>query len=276
MHLYIVNMAAESDRDLSMSSIQAIKPDEGKTIIFDSLPYIEKDRIHPDYEAYAINLIDQEMQALPMNPNLYPLLQEIPLFGNLKDSSISMVEYSELVQRGGKARPDPIDYNRIHVATEPIQSPPTSLSNEADVASWQTALNSAKIELEYQRNRLINLELQAEFESNLWKYHNTILDTHQSQPIQKTLEHQRNKVDRINAKRKYQQESQMGPKLQLLERKWGELIGTNQQLVTAIRMLEDEISSLRAAVGEGKDDLMDPSFHEEVAFMNNDDDDDLL
>jgi hypothetical protein len=248
--------------------MQLIPHDQGETIIYDSLPYIEKDLIHPDYEAYAISLIDQEMQWLPMKTSLNnPLIHEIPLFGNLEGSSINKNEYSELLERGGTVtRPNPIDFNKTHVAVmEPIQS---SGSDETDLASWQNSLRSAKIELEYQRNRLINLELQAEFEPDLWKYHNSILESHQSHPIQKASESQRNIVDKMNAKRKYQQESEMGPKLRILERKWSELIETNQQLVTAMKLLEDEVGSLRATVGE----IQDEPVHEQVAFMEKDDD----
>lgn len=249
-------------------SLPLIVHDQGDYIIYDSLPYIEKDLLDPDYEAYAITLIDQEMQRLPVRPHPnVPQAHEVPSFGNLEDQTINKVEYSDLVQRGGTARPTPIDYSKTHSVVDPI----TSSKSEPDtttLASWKIALNSAKIDLEYQRNRLINLELQVEFESNLWKYHNSMIDSHQSQPIQKALEYQRNFVDKINAKRKHQQETHMGPKLRILERKWSELIGTNQQLVTAIKLLEDEVDSLRAATGV----IHDGSFDDEIAFMDKGDD----
>jgi len=238
-------------------------------VIYDSLPYTEKS--HPDYEAYAITLIDQEMQKSPANPGLNKgsAMSASPLFGS-RGSCINKIEYLDLLQRGTSIRPIPIDFSKTHTAMEPtIQSPDSKEEDSQAVLSWQKSLNTAKIALEYQRIRLLHLELQAELESDLWKYHNSIIDVHHYQPVLKALENQRRVVDNINAKRKHQQESYMGPKLRVLETKWSELIGTNRQLVTAIKLLEDEVNSLRTELGD------DGSFQEKeenAAFMDKEDD----
>lgn len=41
-------------------------PNERKEIVLDSLPYI--DQVHPDYEAYALTLIEEEMQKNAATP----------------------------------------------------------------------------------------------------------------------------------------------------------------------------------------------------------------
>ena len=46
-----------------------------------------------------------------------------------------------------------------------------SESNSENNKEWQDAIQSAKIDLEYERLRLVNAEQQMECESSLWKHH---------------------------------------------------------------------------------------------------------
>ena len=46
-----------------------------------------------------------------------------------------------------------------------------SKSNSENKKEWQDAIQSAKIDLEYERLRLVNAELQTECESSLWEHH---------------------------------------------------------------------------------------------------------
>ena len=217
------------------------------SIALDSLPYI--DNVHPDYEAYALSLIEEEMHhisprtdALDHLPN--PFLRDkdgIPLFGG--KSNLNQTEYSEFIARNGQPRQDTLDFDNNSIAAEPhghaIQTQD----------GWETSLRQAKLEFEYQRSRMLNLELQAEYESGLWRHYNATLERQYAKPMSTRLEEQRLEVDKINGRRKELQETQAGPKLQILGNRWGELISKNQRLARATGVLEEEVLSLRSAAG---------------------------
>ena len=92
------------------------------TPLLDSLPYI--DQIHPDYEAYALSLIDDEMQQQPFPPSSPPALSmtfshlDIPHFlQNGRDdatTSLNREEYKQLVARNGQKRSEQDQPTSLH------------------------------------------------------------------------------------------------------------------------------------------------------------------
>ena len=77
-------------------------------IMLDSLPYI--DNLHPDYEAYALTLIEEEMQTMGEPPSEEELLRHLPnplgpsgtadsVPASLLESSLNRTEYEQLVTR---------------------------------------------------------------------------------------------------------------------------------------------------------------------------------
>lgn len=214
-------------------------PNERKEIVLDSLPYI--DQVHPDYEAYALTLIEEEMQKMQPPPPLSYDANSTPAF---KSSKLQMnkIYYEELVQRNGQPRSkdEQIDFTQKMKSTLP--------QNTSDKSQWEEAINRAKIELEYERLRQVNAELQAEYDASLWKYRTNELESN-SKHAKNCLEDQLMKVDQINARRKEMQEVQAAPKLGALNHRWGELIHKSRHLAKGVRALEDDVRGFRKITG---------------------------
>lgn len=226
------------------------------TVILDSLPYI--DNLHPDYEAYALTLIEEEMQNMANNDNIpsdeirlrhlpNPLgsngnADTTPAFKSSKfnNESLNQNEYDSLVARGGQPRVDIIDYKDAMRSTKP------SDTNNTD--EWKEAIIKAKTELEHERLRMVKLELQSEYESSLWKYHTQKLETI-SNNVKSALSQQQMKVDKINARRQNMQIEKAAPKLHILNQKWDEGLNKVKVLANGVRMLSKEVEELRKITG---------------------------
>jgi len=207
-----------------------------REISLDSLPYI--DQVHPDYEAYALTLIEEEMQSMtPPAPVTYSHAS-IPDFKSSASAiSLNQIEYTNLVNRNGQPRKENIDFYKIMKAKS---APPS----DGSVADWQSAVQHAKKELEHERIRQTNLDLENEFASSLWKHHAQILER-SSTATDKELQAQLLGVDQINAQRKEMQEVQAMNKLGKLNYRWEELIKKNLHLMKGVGELEKEIMPFR-------------------------------
>ena len=213
------------------------KAEANNVIILDSLPYV--DDIHPDYEAYALSLIEEEMESLKPRTNA---LDHLP---NLLDERSSRTEFLEnelkdLEARGGQPRQDLVSYTQRYKALSP---------DEADAKKWEAALQQAKSELEYERLRLINAELQNEYAVSIWKNQAIHLES-TGERFEGLLTDQNLVVGRVNAKRKDSQEKIGGPKLQIMNAKWEELIGKNFRLMKGIDFLETGIEEMKRDGGK--------------------------
>ena len=153
-------------------------------VVLDSLPYI--DQVHPDYEAYAMSLIEEEMKIMKAPENIVE--SSVPKF---KNDSLNQLEYQQLVQRNGEPRSDAVDYVNIHKVNKNIHS----------IKDKKNAISSLKIQLEHERIRQINLELENEFSSSIWKHHVRLLEA-STKEMETKLQHQLEQVDEINAKTK--------------------------------------------------------------------------
>ena len=227
-------------------------------LVLDSLPYI--DYSHPDYEAYAASLIEEEMTQFRPHPDTISLphlgrnvLNEEPRFGRRTDggevSSINRREYAALVERGGAPRPE----GEAYVPTSTHSTDLPALGEEDGTISadqLRRSIERAKVALEHHRSRLTNLELQSEFESALWKHANAALERGAVAALSDGLTVQRARVDDVNARRKTMQEEEAAPKLNRLGARWEELVGNNMRLSEATRLLQDEVARLRNEAGE--------------------------
>lgn len=210
--------------------------------IFDSLPYV--DNVLPEYEAYALSLIDEELASSLCPDSLHSRLNNIP---NVSDdiprfasaSNLNFTEYEGLVSRDGQPRPISEGFAKNPISMEPV----SALAQ--DEKEWEEHLSQVKIELEYQRSRLLNIEIQSQFESSMWKHHNVKLESQYAKPLAMCVEQQQIAVDEINSRRKNMQELEAGPKLQVMGNRWGEMISKNQRLVRAIQSLEEEVVNMR-------------------------------
>jgi hypothetical protein len=254
----MITAHTSSDQTLSTE----INDNSSDQVILDSLPYI--DHIHPDYEEYALTLIEEEMQTMEPSPHALrhlhnPLQGEdalaTPLFKHSK-VGLNAAEFDALVSRGGQPRTDEIDF-----CTSIISQQYQPKSDSID--EWEKAIERCKAELEYERLRLVNAELQAEFDTSVWREHSAGLDLLLKQMTQK-LEEQKLKVDQINAKRKAIQEGNGAPKLSALNHRWDELIRKNSHLSNAISKLEMEVKQYR--------DITGVNLQQEDTKMDTDDD----
>lgn len=237
-------------------------------IKLDSLPYI--DNLHPDYEAYALTLIEEEMQNMGEPPSEEALLRHLPnLLGpsgtadstptSFAGSKPNRTEYEHLVARQGQPRDEIIDYREKMKSTKP-----NDINNDEE---WKDALKKARTELEYERLRMVNVELQSEYESSLWKHQTKRLEL-VSNNVKSNLSQQRVNVDQINARRKDMQMVKAAPKLHILSQKWDEGLNRVKVLSDGVRKLNSEVEELRKVTGV--------SFqNEDKSHGNNDDDDDL-
>jgi len=215
---------------------------ERPIVRFDSLPYI--DYQDADYEAYALSLIEHEMNSSMSEPPkptaaksreglLTALKSDDALLAN---APLLRSRYMELanLKRAGKEVPP--HKSRISV---PIVEPSSCDDREA----WSVALAAAKAQLEGQRSRLLNLEVQQSLDAEHWKSYNQGLDGNLG-VLRDDLKEQRMVVDRINARRKDAQEAAV-PKLQNLTRKYDALIDKRHRIASATRALEREVKRLR-------------------------------
>ena len=238
-------------------------------LVLDSLPYI--DYSHPDYEAYAASLIEEEMSKFQPHPDTISLphlgrnvLDDGPRFGRRTDadagngsstdggeaSSINQREYAALLARGGAPRPEGEAYvpSSTHSTDLPALGEDDGTILSAD--QLRQSIDRAKVALEHHRSRLTNLELQSEFESALWKHANAALERGAVAALSDGLTVQRARVDDVNARRKTMQEEEAAPRLNRLGARWEELVGNNVRLSEATRLLQEEVARLRNEAGE--------------------------
>ena len=239
--------------------------------MLDSLPYI--DYSHPDYEAYAASLIEEEMSRFQPHPDTLSLphlgrnvLDEEPRFGRRTDadagngsstdggeaSSINQREYAALVARGGAPRPEGEAYAPSSTHSTDL---PALGEDDGTISAEQLrqSIDRAKVALEHHRTRLTNLELQSEFESALWKHANAALERGAVAALSVGLTVQRARVADVNARRKTMQEEEAAPKLNRLGARWEELVGNNMRLSEATRLLQEEVGRLRSEAGEAEE-----------------------
>jgi len=242
-----------------------------KSITLDSLPYI--DNLHPDYEAYALTLIEEEMQKMeqekeesPSSPSDdFVLLRHLPNPLGMTNSadttptsfvtkaektpySLNRTEYEDLVARNGQPRTDGVDFKKKMMQSSTISKSLKSKGSKAKQGEWEDAISKAKIELEYERLRMVNAELQSEYESSLWKHHTQNLESISSE-VKKKLTKQQMAVDQINARRKDAQTGKGGPKLQILGQKWDEGLKRVSLLADGVEKLTHEVEGLRNITG---------------------------
>jgi len=239
-------------------------------LVLDSLPYI--DYSHPDYEAYAASLIEEEMATFRPHPDTVSLphlgrnvLAEEPRFGRNSTRSgsaaggdaqahaqpppsINEREYAALVARGGAPRPGGESY--VPPVPHSADLPPLVAD---DAPLLRQSIDRAKVALEHHRSRLTNLELQAEFESAAWRHGNAAAERGPVAALSDGLAVQRARVDEVNARRKTMQEEEAAPRLNRLGARWEELVGNNVRLSEATRLLQEEVARLREEAGEAED-----------------------
>lgn len=225
----------------------------------DSLPYI--DYIHEDYEIYAVSLIESEMESSLSNNKTNNNNTNHKNIFLTKEMATPMANnaYQILLKNHGILIPEKPNYNYNY-------SPPTSSTSSTkdegedkndnndndNETKWKEWVQSAKIHLEYQRQRWNDLEIQLNLESKQWKEYNEMLKSGPVAAMSGMVENTRLDLDRINATRSMEQQKEQheggGRKkrgIHHLSQKWNELITSNQRLANATASLERDVESLK-------------------------------
>ena len=249
-------------------------------IVLDALPYVEP--LDPNYENYAIQLIEEELQHDAGNvsgehPSLQTLVAPISSRSGTRETNnlgtpdylssqcpqfrgkapMAVAAYEAIVAR--KSNPennnnDSSNINKPWVNNRPDPMASQNFDQVQDksklITDLHTSISTQKIALEHQRHRLINLELQQTFQTpqTYTHYNTTQLESQIVNPLQQTVERQRMEVDAINATRMEEQQRAMGT-LDGLSRKYYELVNKNLRLGEAVAGLEGEVEGLKRESG---------------------------
>ncbi len=138
---------------------------ENQTLI-DSLAYIDKEYESVSSQQMVQRLIQEEMNKFQKDEAKYLafLPEYTPTFS---DHSCLQKEFKRV---SANVPLDAIDLNRY------IPKEPTSLKKKQDVEEWKKQIRLLQIHLEYQNNRLCNLELQSKYGTKLLKIKANVLD----------------------------------------------------------------------------------------------------
>ena len=127
---------------------------------------------------------------------------------------------------------------------------PPPAGDDATPAAWEAACDRARVAVEAQEVRVINLELAQRFGSDAWKAHVAQLDAVQAAARARVAALSA-QVEAVNAARKAAQEP-AGARLKSLARRWEETAETNGQIQAAVADAEREVKRLRrVAVDNG-------------------------
>jgi pre-mRNA-splicing factor SPF27 len=200
----------------------------------DALPYV--DVTHPDYEAYALTMIEEEMIAMDSDPTVNTsaeyYLKDLKQRAYKPQSSLLVKTSLEAVAANGGAAPArPASFRPASFLAKPTGA----LQN--DVQAWKKAVSDAKVAVEEENLRLVNLELLSSFGQNAHLSHLAELQVEEDR-VKAELHDLRNECDLINAERKQSQDS-IVPKYTVLTRKWAELVHKNGALGNIVQELEE-------------------------------------
>mmetsp|Transcript_23525 Transcript_23525/g.46896 ORF Transcript_23525/g.46896 Transcript_23525/m.46896 type:complete len:285 (+) Transcript_23525:174-1028(+) len=252
-------------------------------VVLDALPYVEP--LDPDYEQYAISLIEEELQHTlnerakePSAVNTNGEIEDHPSLRSMLPSSLSgrgsCSGGDDAPDFGGKAPYAAAAYKSIAARREANQDRTTSMvdsdmewmtrpdpiaqnrgnindggDEKAIISDMNTSIATSKIKLEQERLHLVNLELYQQFESSRrWMDYHSQLESHYVTPMSDAVARQRLKVDGINAGRMEEQEI-AARKIRGLTGRFDQLVDKNHRLGKAIAGLEAEVEGLRQVVG---------------------------
>ena len=240
-------------------------------VVLDALPYVEA--LDPNYENYAISLIEQEMNVQTTEQQIlnHPSLRKTsginshtsPNFGG--NAPLAMAAYEQLVARK-EANDDEEDttttkkpyfeINRPNPMSSIESTTSTNISEEELISNLQTSIQTSKIQFETLRNQHMNLELNSNIQSstNYTSYAQSIRNNYLN-TTQLAVENQRHVVDGINGSRMEEQRVAID-KLHGMNVKYDSLVDKNRRLGIAVTNLELEVSNLKKSVGGNDDDVV--------------------
>mmetsp|Transcript_16169 Transcript_16169/g.22552 ORF Transcript_16169/g.22552 Transcript_16169/m.22552 type:complete len:229 (-) Transcript_16169:27-713(-) len=200
---------------------------QSQPVVLDALPYI--DAVNEEYEAYALNLIEEEMKAIAP-----PTLPKVKITST-PQSEMLKNELAELTE----------DRNR-KIADYVTPSRPQRPDSNSD-EDWRLAVLHSRSEHESERIRSTVLEAEKTASGSQWQLWLEQLQG-AKQGISRKLDSQRSKVDEINASRQKFQQNETGEKLRVLTTKLQERLYTKHQLAIAKKELQAEVDAMKLEV----------------------------
>ena len=214
-------------------------------IILDSLPYI--DTIHPEYEHQATELMEQEMRQQPppsaaskLHPRVIQSIQPPP--SSPHDTQQQQQQQPKKRRRRSqdeeildavKENPTNISLPQPHIIIldESFPSKPKDheSENNNNINEWKITIQKARIAYEKERIRSMELEVDQDTLSDVWKqYHAQLLEPQLLQ-YQQLLQDQEYKVTKINYERHENQTKEYQPTLAKLQYQYHDVL---QKIVT--------------------------------------------
>jgi len=274
MNMNMNNPSTSNNKALVVHSEDDKPSSSTEGVVLDALPYVEA--LDPNYENFALSLIEQEMsnvqtteeQILLNHPSLRKTnginSHTSPNFGG--NAPLAMAAYEQLVARkeaNGDEEEDTTTttkkpYFEVH-RPNPMSSidsttSTTNISEEELISNLQTSIQTSKIQFEILRNQHMNLELNSNIQSsNNYTSYAQNLQNNYLNTTQVAVEHQRHVVDGINGSRMEEQRVAID-KLHGMNVKYDNLVDKNRRLGIAVTNLEAEVSNLKKSVVGGNDD----------------------
>ena len=204
--------------------------------ILDSLPYI--DTIHPEYEHYAISLLEQEMQQVSstsaeLHPRVQQLIQSAQHPTNPSRKRTRLVtgeEKEDVVVPNQKENSGTTGIKLTDVTKEVFPSPPSS-DHPTKIDEWQTTVRKARIAYEKERVRSMELNIDQEMLSESWKRFNQDILQPQLEQYQTLVQDEQYQVSKINLERQERQTKEYHATLSQLQYQYHDLV----QKISALR-----------------------------------------
>lgn len=224
-----------------------VQKEEKERVLIDSLPYVDS---YDDSAQSAAQLLIQQEMARFANPHQSePItvsftvrfkleVSPIPNSALLRNQTLTTAPFLQSESLNA-------DWERVEKAggvgwTQPLAFPDLNIPGaKASAAEWEAAVERAKIQYEYAKNRLELLELQQQFGANSWLAFNKIYESIRDH-FKAMLQGYKTKMEQINIQRKTQQ-LRVKSKLSTMETSWQETTRRNVEIEAACKRLEAEL-----------------------------------
>ncbi|KAF0718844.1 Aste57867_1442 [Aphanomyces stellatus] len=203
--------------------------------LIDCLGYIDTNFASGDVAMQKLVKLQIDQQLAQMPP-----LDEAHYLAYLPQVDLKL-DAREMKRVAANVKLDVIDTNKYRVAAPT----PSQLkqNQEAQLAAWQHATDTAKVAIEYQQTKILNLEMQNKYGASRWKLQVGVMHGI-NERCKDELEDVRKETEGVNMARK---EEQMlnASKLRGLERKRNELQQKTQWIQQACHSLERDLKRLK-------------------------------
>ncbi|EQC26913.1 hypothetical protein SDRG_15246 [Saprolegnia diclina VS20] len=177
--------------------------------------------------------IQQQMAAMPpFDPSAY--LAYLPALE---------LETKEMKRVAAGVALDAINTNKYRVVPPSTGLLKKSQDLHAQVEAWQTANANAKVAIEYETSRILNLEMLNKYGADRWKLHVGVLSGVHDKCVME-LDESKAATEVINVKRK-QEQLLNADKLWGLERKRDDLLRKTQYIEAACDAIERDVKRLK-------------------------------